>query len=67
MLSMQIISEIRKITGTKINPRVMVLNTLEHIASISLFQQEGSDENTLEKNKNENSSRIKSLFKKIFK
>ncbi len=32
LLSMQVIAKIRELTGTKLNPRVMILSTLEHIA-----------------------------------
>lgn len=79
LLSMQVIMKVRDITGIKINPRVIILDSLEHMAEQCEFKENGEfngtdslAENTvqsdkgLDKEPEKKKSIINSMFKKIF-
>lgn len=74
LLSMQVIMKVKDITGIKINPRVIILDSLEHMAvqcgftdNNSTIKEQQPVNNSLEKtNETEKKSAINSIFKKIF-
>ncbi|VAW64309.1 Polyketide synthase modules and related proteins, partial [hydrothermal vent metagenome] len=66
LLSMQVIMRIKDATGVKLNPRVIILETLEHVASQCGFTEEAmvsENKETAKKNK----SLMKKVFGKVFK
>jgi len=69
LLSMSVISKIRDISGTKLNPRVMLLSSLEHIAPQCDFEEKINNEqaSSNKEEKEQKKSSKKGFFKKIFR
>ena len=68
LLSMQVVSRIYRLTGQRLNPRVLLLSSLEHIATQCSFEsaEQGRQSfNTAEEN--ESASWISMLLNKIIK
>ncbi|HED34639.1 MAG TPA: amino acid adenylation domain-containing protein [Gammaproteobacteria bacterium] len=65
LLSMQVISKVRGLTGVKLNPREIILSSLEHMAEQCGFKGEDGALQTQEK-PTKNKSIINSVFSKIF-
>lgn len=67
LLSMQVIMKIKDITGVKVNPRVIILDSLENMAAQCGFKEELIAETQSQANVVEKKSVVNSLFKKLFK
>ncbi len=66
LLSMQVIMKIKDITGVKINPRVIILDSLEHMAEQCGFVEGDSSSEEVQQPDKKKKSMINSMFKKIF-
>ncbi len=67
LLSMQVIMKVKDITGIKINPRVIILDSLEHMAEQCGFAEDDSSSNEVQQTDTKKKSMINSIFKKVFK
>jgi len=66
LLSMQVIMKVKDITGVKINPRVIILDSLEHMAEQCDFKEEETATADTQQAETKKKSMINSMFKKIF-